>query len=125
MPLDNNKQNLQYRELRMKFLGSAKIHLRYLLFNNNSFLDPKNIKRLTQIFELKGCHQLEIEHRVPAIINDGVLWNCLVHSHITRVDILESSIPLTLELPASAQLTYLHSKHQIAAARAFLLLDDN
>ena len=126
MPLNNDEQNLRFGELQTKFLGSAKIHLRHLLFEHDkTFLDPKNIKRLTQIFELEGCHRLEVEHRVPAIIDDSVLRNCLVHSHITNVDVLKIPIPPTLELPAGVQLTCLHGKHRIAAAKAFLLPGDN
>ncbi|KAK3167632.1 hypothetical protein OEA41_010759 [Lepraria neglecta] len=90
----------------------------------SAFVDPKNVTRLTQIFELEGCHRLDLEHHVPAIIDDKVLQSNLRLSNITSLDLMQR-IPPKLKLPADFNLDCLHGKYRIAAAKSFLYLPDD
>ncbi len=109
------------------FRGSAKIHLKHLLFEEpkdvslSLHLDPKNVARLIKIFELEGCLRLEEEHRVPAIINDAILQEAISSSSLTNAELLTTGVPPELQLPQSTRLNCLHGRHRIAAAQQILL----
>ncbi len=109
------------------FRGSARIHLKHLLFEEPKgmsltlHLDPKNVARLVKVFELEGCLRLEEEHRVPAIINEAILQEALSSSSLTNADLLTTGVPPELQLSQFTRLNCLHGKHRIAAAQQTLL----
>ena len=116
-----NQYSESFIQKQSNFRGSAKIDLRHLNFDSDtSYLDPKNITRLVQIFELEDCLRLELEHRIPAVISDDVLQHSLNTSGFNRNDLFTPGIPPKLEFPAQIALKCLHGKHRIAAAREFL-----
>ena len=121
------QENIHFAEKRSKFRGSAKVHLKHLQFEANiiddsgtTFLNSKNITRLVQIFRLEGCNRLDLEHRVPVIINVELLQQSIDDSGVASGDLLKSHIPPTLTFPANTVLRCLHGRHRIAAAKAFL-----
>jgi len=122
MPLDSEEQSLRFGERQSKFRGSAKIKLKHLQFDSSAFVDPKNVTRLTQIFELEGCHRLDVEHHVPAIIKEHLLQSSVALSNITAPDLMKNRVPPDLRLPTEVKLECLHGKHRIAAAQKFLYL---
>ena len=109
------------------FRGSARIHLKHLHFEEPSdksmslHLDPKNVARIIKIFELEGCLRMEEEHRIPAIIEDGLLQEALRLSSLTNTALVSARVPPELQLPQSIKLNCLHGRHRIAAAQEFLL----
>ena len=118
-----------FLEKRSRFRGSAKVNLKHLEFEVNigsdsvtAFLDPKNVARLIKVFTLEGCNRLDLEHRVPVVINAGVLQQSIHNSGLASGDLLKSHIPPTLTFPANTLLKCLHGRHRIAAAKAFLQL---
>lgn len=114
----------RYAQKQSRFYGSAKIHLKHLVFpqlSNALTLDAKNIERLTQIFRLEGCQRLDIEHHVPAVINDDILSQCLHHSGLGLENLRRQGSPPSLEFPENFTLECLHGKHRIAAAKDILL----
>ncbi|KAL2049567.1 hypothetical protein ABVK25_010146 [Lepraria finkii] len=123
MSVDNEEQT-RFANRQRHYRGSAKVKLKHLRFDTSAFLDAKNVTRLTQIFELEGCHRLDLEHRVPATIKENVLQSTLRLSNITTVDLMRR-IPPKLELPTDVELDCLHGKHRIAAAKKFLYLPDD
>ncbi|KAL2048962.1 hypothetical protein ABVK25_010815 [Lepraria finkii] len=116
-----NQYSESFVEKQSNFRGSAKIHLRHLNYDSDtSFLDPKNVARLVQIFELEGCLRLDLEHHIPAVIGNDVLQHSLNASGVNRNDLFTPGIPPTLDFPAQVALTCLHGKHLIAAAQEFV-----
>ena len=120
--MDDDTQIRRFTERKGNFRGSAKINLKHLTFDDTSYLDPKNIDRLEKNFELEGCLRLDLEHHIPAIINDSVLRESLQKSHIVNGDLLQQNLPPKLDLPPDENLRCLHGKHRIAAAKKFLYL---
>ena len=84
-----------------------------------AYLDPKNVARLVQIFKLEGCDRLDIEHRVPVLIDSQILRQSLVASRKSNSDLL-GEIPPTLSFPVNTQLKCLHGRYRLAAAKEFL-----
>ena len=109
---------------RQLFRGSAKIRLDCLFFEDDpygEFVDPKNVTRLIQIFELEGCLRLDIEHHIPVLIEQDLLEECIAQTLIDPAKLLNGDIVPELELPPNTKLNCLHGRHRIAAARKFLL----
>ena len=123
-----NQESSRFVEKRSKFRGSAKVQLKHLYFESDkesdsaSFLDHKNVARLVQIFKLEGCNRLDLEHRVPVIIDEELLQRSLHQTGVASGDLLKRHIPPDLTFPASTSLRCLHGRHRIAAARDFLEL---
>ncbi|KAL6716955.1 hypothetical protein ACLMJK_004868 [Lecanora helva] len=117
----------KFAEKYSRFYGTAKIHLKHLVFQSTSelpsqlTLNPKNVERLTQIFRLEGCQRLDLEHHVPAIISKEDLDSSLQLSGIGVEDLRRRASPPTLYLPEAKPLICLHGKHRVAAARNVLL----
>lgn len=108
------------------FCGSAKVSISQLchedLLTNPRQLDPKNVARLKNIYLLEGCHRLDSEHHVPALINEASLDRALRAATISRSALkgLEAPEQLVLE----GELTVLHGRHRLEAAKDFLSADD-
>ena len=112
-------------EKRFKFKGTARIRLEQLCFpwNDAKDLNEKNVDRLKAIFQQDGCRRLEVQHHVPAIIDEGRLDAAITAAGIS---------PRTLVSPATAdgypelvfpnghQLECLHGRHRIQAGQQFL-----
>jgi len=126
--MDSQDDTQRFAERQSNFRGSAKIPLRFLDFGEtlvSGHLDPKNITRIVQIFELEGCLRLDLENHIPAIISEDVLEQSLCYSQVAHINLLQPHAPSTLELPPDYKLQCLHGKHRIAAAKTFLLPGNN
>ncbi len=132
--MDNEVENRRFAERREHFRGSAKVHLRYLHFEQFEqqinvpsqavFLDQKNIARLEKIFDIEGCLRLDPEHRIPVLIDDGDLKASLHQANLASAELFTSNIPPALPFPENYRLICLHGRHRIAAAQNFLLAGD-
>ena len=125
--MESEEEHARFIDRRVHFRGTARIHLDALRFDNkpgSHFIDPKNITRLVQIFELEGCLRLDLEHHVPAIISQDVFERSLRISKITGGDLLEGQNPPELRLPSYSSIRCLHGIHRIEAAHKFLLAGD-
>ncbi|KAF1349754.1 hypothetical protein BDV97DRAFT_376998 [Delphinella strobiligena] len=107
--------------------GRAKIAIRHYTFESSTevlgarTLDEKNVIRLSDIYQLEGCHRLEPEHSVPAIISEATLMEALNRSGVNQSELLAPGVlPPTLQLPSSYSLHVLHGQHRIEAAKRFL-----
>lgn len=96
-------------------LGCCKIWIRDLryeeCFGESRQLDQKNVNRLIGIYETEGCHHSRPHYRVPALIDDETF------KRVSRdYDLDGCAPPRRLERP----LTYLHGRHRLEAAKAYL-----
>ena len=103
------------------FYGRAKVSLSNLRFEGDEVagtrtLNPRNITRLRNIFELEGCLRLEPEHHVPAVIERSTLEAALRASTLQLQD-LKSGEPKPLTLPPGTALVCLHGRHRVEAAK--------
>ena len=126
--METEEQIRRFQEKPLYFRGSAKIHLKNLQFEIEDIpggrtLDPKNVARLIRIFNLEGCLRLDMEHHIPAIINEDVLRRGIARSDIRRSEMFKCQSPPFLNLNTSA-LRCLHGRHRITAAKEFLLPGD-
>ena len=112
-----------YRKKRQAFRGCIKCPLELLQHEDVGVdpreLDAKNVTRLVEIFKLEGCRRLEVEHHIPASISRDEFGGL---NRQVGGRIKENSEPLPVK--PSRNLTYLHGKHRIGAARQYLHPDD-
>ena len=115
------------REKIKSFCGSAKIWICKLqpedMYINPRQLDPKNVARLKNVYQLEGCHRFEPEHHIPVITKINVLEQALQRANISMSRIKSLDEPTFLEFDDN--LTYLHGRHRLEAAKEFLPPDEN
>ena len=116
--------DLEYlRDRQRHFRGRAKVKLNNLRFLKDDEgcreIDAKNVSRLVGVFGTQGCLRLEEENYVPACISDSTLDSALHQSALESQQLLAPNDPPFLEL-GDQQLTCLHGRHRIEAARLFL-----
>lgn len=108
------------------FCGSAKVRISQLahedLLTNPRQLDPKNVSRLRNVYILEGCHRLEPEHHVPALIDEAMLERALRDNNISQASLKSLAEPKLLAL--ESDITYLQGRHRLEAAKEFLEADD-
>ena len=115
-----------YLQKQYHYRGCAKIYIHSLKFENEHVaggrtVDPKNIARLVKVFESEGCHRLEAEHHIPALIGDAFLEDRLHESSISYAALLNlQQEPPFLHFADGQELIALHGKHRIKAAEKFL-----
>lgn len=118
----------RFEEKQSCFRGSAKIKLKHLQFETENpellVLDPENVKRLVQVFQLEGCLRFDLERHIPAIIDENDLFRALQNSQSVSGDLFKRQGPPSLYLYSKTTLKCLHGRHRIAAAREFLLPGD-
>ena len=112
---------------RTNFLGAVRLKLQHLdvdsLKTEKTYLDPKNVSRLVEVFKLEGCRRLNEEHYVPAIINRRAFQDALTASQVRVNELLNpmsGDPPQELTLPPDMRITCLHGQHRLAAAHQFL-----
>ena len=130
-PMDTKEETRRLEDKLSNYRGTAKIHLKHLTFdsidqkeNLISHVDPKNVARLIQIFKIEGCLRLNEEHRIAAIISEGVLEKALKGSSLTQHRILAPGDPPQLKFDGVTTIRCLHGKHRIAAAKEVLVVGD-
>jgi len=108
------------------YCGRAKIYLTHLRFEEQHVagartLDRENVKRLVEVFHKEGCHRLEPENYVPAIVSREILLTALEQCKVSYNDVLDSCrVPPLLEIDSPLELLCLHGRHRIEAAREYL-----
>lgn len=112
-------------EKRLKFKGTARIRLEQLHFpwNNAKELNEKNVDRLKAIFQQYGCRRLEVQHHVPAIIDEGRLDAAIAAAGISPRTL--ASPPTAVEYPELVfpngyQPECLHGQNRIQLGKEFL-----
>jgi hypothetical protein len=102
-----------FREKARAFCGSVKIPLDKLrheeLPDNPRQLDDKNVARLLDVFQKRGCQPREPDNHVPALISRSALPEVRVRAD-GDFQLFDPDQPLT----------YLHGRHRLEAARQFL-----
>lgn len=112
-------------EKRFKFKGTARIRLEqpHFLWNNAKELNEKNMDRLKAIFQQRGCRRLEVQHHVPASIDEGRLDATIAATEISPRTL--ASPPTAVEYP---ELVFpngyypesMHGQNRIQAGEEFL-----
>ncbi|KAF2229448.1 hypothetical protein EV356DRAFT_537224 [Viridothelium virens] len=114
---------------RKYYLGSARIRLRHLCFDNEyrggRILDRKNIARLRRVFDVEGCHRDDPEHHVPVVIDPGLLNLVRDEARVEKSALFDIQRPLpNLRLSSDIRLTCLHGQHRVEAAKEYLDASD-
>ncbi len=108
------------------FCGSVKVPICKLtaedMLTNPRQLDPKNVARLRNIYLLEGCHRLDPQHHVPVLIDQFALDQALRKDNISRSSLKSFDEPKLLSVDRN--ITYLHGRHRLEAAKDFLEADD-
>ena len=111
-------------ERRNNYTGTAIIRLEFWHFTCGEVreLDPNNVERLKKCFRTEGCHRLEIENHIPAIIDESLLNDALRASGKSRSELLCQNGESYVELKflVGCQLACLHGQHRIQAGRESL-----
>lgn len=110
-----------------KYQGTAKIDLDGIAFHPHisQSLDQHNVDRLCTIFRSEGCHRLEIQHHVTAVVSQQHLHAALQaagESPDSLRTLDETRFP-HLRFPAG-QVRCLHGRHRIQAGKAVLPISD-
>ena len=108
------------------FYGSVKVWMSQLVYEdlltNPRQLDPKNVNRLREIYQLEGCRRFDPEHRIPALIDELTLNRGLQKAGIAPATLNSFAEPQLLGFEKG--IIYLHGRHRLEAAKDFLEADD-
>ncbi len=121
--INDSKLKQQASNERSKaYLRRAKILIHKLVFKANKFyearpLDEKNVSRLHNIFELKGCFWLNSNNYVPTLINRKVLANALGKGESLDVSLGDYGELNLLKMKES--LICLHGRHRLATTTRY------
>ena len=122
---NTNIENLLAEKQRV-FCGSVKVPICKLaaedMLTNPRQLDPKNVARLRDIFLIEGCHRLDPQNHVPVLIGQVILDQALRKYSIPRSSLKSLDEPELLTI--DTELTYLHGRHRLEAAKDVLAADD-
>jgi hypothetical protein len=106
------------------YQGCAIIKLQHLRFEENNPVGTRGVTeeivtKILRNFEIEGCGNLEPEHRVAAIIDQGVLSKALAKSNLTRETLLDPTKQRSLILEGSDLVTCVYGKHRLNAGERF------
>ena len=113
--------------LTKSFIGTARVRIDCLQFDEGRQVDSQSVKRLLRLFEETKCQRYNPDHYVPAIVNLPQLKRILRASKLNRNALKVPSEDGTwpfLNLEPSHKLICVHGKHRIRAAELFLDPDD-
>lgn len=118
-----------FSEKEKRYLGRARIDIKSLQFeidhtNASQFTNAKVVKKLAQKFALEGCHRLDEEHHVSALISPAVLQVAIQKSGISVGDLRTAGYPQKLEIPQATPLNCLYGRHRLQAAKGILPPED-
>ena len=103
------------------YCGIARIDLKNLNFDASTRdISQANVMRLKGILE-QNCSRLQAGHRVPGILSQSLLDDCLRRSQLSRENLLSVDDPPKMQVPSGISIQCLHGQHRIAAA--FQVLD--
>ncbi|KAF7856811.1 hypothetical protein EAF04_009574 [Stromatinia cepivora] len=111
-------------ERHLKYRGIACVRLKNLHFplEDSRELDQENVKRLKELFQKDIIRRLDPKNRIAAEINEIDL-NEAIRTSNTSAELLmnnHDNNPPFLKFPSNYQLTCLHRRHRILAAREIL-----
>jgi hypothetical protein len=113
-------------EKRLKFMGTAKISLDVLYFQQNQprQLNLKHVEYLKECFQNEGCHRLPLCRHIPAKIDQWCLDATTQKSGVSARQLLstakrarETTDYPKLIFPSNVQVGCLHGRHRIEALR--------
>ena len=121
----SSEQELRIQaERHVKYRGTARVSLRVLPFqwDQSRELSRKNVERLKEVFRIDSVRRLDARNHIPAVIDSLDLDGAILASKISAERLLSNpdSDPPTLKFPAPHQLTCLHGRHRVQAARETL-----
>lgn len=102
------------------FKCHARIRLDSLHFESGGATKKKKIKRLLRIFRTEGCHQYDLEHSIPVVMNAELLASALHMEDLNSPVLYTSATPPRLDLSSGVKITCLNGKHRVQAGMRFL-----
>lgn len=107
------------RERSKTYRGTAKIPLNQIMIHCE--LDPKNVTRLSRVFEKEGCRRLDMRNHVTALVSELHLADALNSAGLdagTLMTIQPGEYPFLQFLPG--QIRCLHGRHRLEAGKIIL-----
>ncbi|KAG0129958.1 hypothetical protein HOY82DRAFT_650608 [Tuber indicum] len=109
------------RERQDRFKGSARLSIISLRFPEGRLraVDQRNIDRLVDIYRVQGCLWRDSEHRIPALINSGVLTAALEASGVLpQMLVASGDDPPVLQFPDHS-IECRHGRYHVLAATKY------
>ncbi|KAK5093233.1 hypothetical protein LTR70_004876 [Exophiala xenobiotica] len=110
---DDNPWRRAYRGSALVAFSSLKPQL-----GAQKSLDGKRVLKLCRIYQVEGCKRFDESNHIRALVTDGDL--ALYGRTITT-----TSSPYLNRLNTAYTVQYVHGRHRLAAAEAFLLAEDH
>jgi hypothetical protein len=107
-------KNANYRE-------TVCVRFEFLKFDTEGSreLDPKNVKKLIEVYKTEGCFRLKAEHRIPATISQQSLDLAIKRNGTSLENLLScpQKLPLELKFSLNYGLICLHGQHRVKTAK--------
>jgi hypothetical protein len=129
-PDSESPHTIRFHDQDGYYRGSAKVLISSLEFDGldvqfRRTLDVKQIEALVTVFKLEGCHRLEPENRIPAIITATSIEPLLNASAISLEEFMRyTATPGGVLISGDMRFQCLRGRHRIEAAKRFLSSDD-
>ena len=122
------QETLLERERQQKFLGSARIAIDVLSFDQitQRRQDDRDTARLLKSFEMAGCLRIGSGHHVPALIDKEALAKSIDETRTSSEALFstESDRWPMLKFPVGFRIQCLHGKHRVEAGTEYLWRGD-
>jgi hypothetical protein len=103
------------------FKGYARLRIQHLDFDPTRHVYDKKVDDLIAQFDTVGCHNDDISHAVPVLINDDLLDEALGTTGLTRSSLYDLANGCTLlNLREHTRLKCIYGRHRIRAAQRHL-----
>ena len=105
-------------EKALKHIGTVQVKLDVLYFPGSGGLDRENVERLKKLFrEQRGYSPRELQNRIPAVVDETDLQDCLRSSGLCRDSLSSTSDYPKLNFPPGYRLECLRGEARVNAAK--------
>ncbi|EGE00857.1 hypothetical protein TESG_08159 [Trichophyton tonsurans CBS 112818] len=117
---DLDVERIEYLDKCANYLGKAKVNIDRLIFDNNTSqgqtVDYRHVEHLANVFQNK-CDRHLPENFILVKISRDTLSEARELANLYPSDLLKDNLLFSINIPEDAELSVLHGKHRLLAAK--------